>query len=215
MPDYVIQPALIIVDMQNCFVSSDGSFAKLGYDVTPYKRIIPRVKLAYRMAKELGMPVIFSKAVRERSGVDTFERTHKLLPSKRREVVEGMPLSSKGTGDEDIIPELTPEGDDLILEKRRDSAFQDTVLEIWLRSLKVDTLFFCGVDTSICVEASIRDAFNRGYDVILLEDATASLNEEFYRDTLAKVKEAFGFIMSTEETFKKIERVDEKFVLRI
>src|SRR3712207_8567675 len=60
------------------------------------------------------------------------------------------------------------------------------------RSLNIDTLIFCGIDTSICVETSLRDAFNIGYDVVLISDATASNNKKHYESTLENVKGYYG-----------------------
>jgi ureidoacrylate peracid hydrolase len=71
-----------------------------------------------------------------------------------------------------------------------------------LRSVEVDTLVFCGIDTSICVESSLCDAFNIGYDVILISDATASNNEKHYGSTIKHVKECYGLVMSIDEFSK-------------
>jgi ureidoacrylate peracid hydrolase len=86
-----------------------------------------------------------------------------------------------------------------VVIKRRDSAFHDTEIGVWLRSLNIDTLIFCGIDTSICVESSLRDAFNIGYDVVLISDATASNNKKHYESTLENVKGYYGMVMDMKE----------------
>lgn len=177
---FKIRPALVIIDLQNSFVSSRGSFDKLGYDISKYQRIVPAIQEVYRKAKSLKIPVFFSKAIREKSGIDGLEKVHKILPKKRHERIKKMMICVRNTWDSGIINMLEPRSDDLIVEKRRDSIYQDTEFELWLKSLKIDTLIFTGVDTSVCVESSLRDAFNRGWDVILLSDATASLNNGFF-----------------------------------
>jgi ureidoacrylate peracid hydrolase len=68
----------------------------------------------------------------------------------------------------------------------------------------VDTLVFCGIDTSICVESSLRDAFNIGYDVILISDATASSNKKHYESTIEHVKDYYGLVMNIEEFSSQI-----------
>ena len=103
------------------------------------------------------------------------------------------------TWDADIIDEIKPTNTDHIVIKRRDSAFQDTEIEVWLKSIKVDTLIFCGIDTAVSVESSLRDAFNRGYDVILISDATASINKMRYESTLENVKEYYGLVMDSRD----------------
>jgi ureidoacrylate peracid hydrolase len=99
------------------------------------------------------------------------------------------------------------EGDHIII-KRRDSAFQDTELRVWLQSAGINTLIFCGVDTSICVETSIRDAFNLGYDIVLVSDATASGIKSHYETTLARVKDYYGLAMNFERFTKMITNLD-------
>jgi ureidoacrylate peracid hydrolase len=212
---YKISPALIIIDMQNGFVASEGSFDKLGYDVSRYQRVVPVIQDLYRKAKSLSIPVFFSQALREQSGIDMLERQHQILPNKRRERIKKVPLCVRGTWDSEIIDALKPGDGDLIVQKRRDSVFQDTEFALWLRSMKIDTIMFSGIDTSICVESSLRDAFNRGWDVILISDATASLSNTFYETTIAEVSENFGLVMKSDEFFRNLEPVNKRqFLLK-
>ncbi len=212
----LILPALVIIDAQNSFISSGGSFDKLGYDISKYQRILPIIKETYQQAKSLGIPTFFSKAIREKSGIDMLDKVHKILPKKRRERIRRLPICIRGTWDSAIIDALKPSPEDLIVEKRRDSIFQDTEFELWLKSLKIDTLIFTGVDASICVESSLRDAFNRGWDIILLSDATASLNDTFYETTLREVNENFGLVLKSREFFDKLKQIDsKKFILNL
>jgi len=83
-----------------------------------------------------------------------------------------------------------------------DSAFQDTELRVWLQSERINTLIICGVDTSICVETSLRDAFNIGYDVILISDATASGINKHYETTFERVRDYYGLVMTVERFFR-------------
>ena len=210
---YKIQPALAIIDMQNGFMSWGGAFAKLGFDISRYQEILPVVQESYHRARALQLPVFLSQALRERSGIDMLERQHKILPEKRRERIETLPLCIRGTWDSDFVDALQPEDDDLVVQKRRDSIFQDTEIELWLRSLKVDTIIFTGIDTSICVESSLRDAFNKGWDVILLSDATASLNKNFYRTTITETKDNFGLVMKSLELFDNLKKIGDNLFL--
>ncbi len=213
---YDIKPALVMIDFQNCFMSPGGSFDKLGYDISKYQEIVPTVKYAMERARSLGIQLFYSRAIREKSGVDMLERVHKIIPYKRRERIEKVPLCISGTRDAQIIDELKPEEDDLLVDKRRDSIFQDTEFEMWLDSLRVDTLVFTGIDTSICVESSLRDGFNKGWDVILLKDATASLKDKFYNTTIEEVEENFGLVFTTEEFFNRLKPVsDGRFELEV
>jgi ureidoacrylate peracid hydrolase len=194
--------ALVVVDMQNGFVSPEGSYAKLGMNVSHYRSIIPKIHQLIDYCRETGIPVFYTEAVREASGIDLLTRVHILLP-KSREETHLVPICIRGTWDGNTIDELKPTADDHLIIKRRDGAFQDTELRMWLQSIGVNTLVFCGVDTSICVETSLREAFNLGYDVVLVSDATASGNQQHYTTTLERVGNYYGIVLDFER-FKKM-----------
>jgi ureidoacrylate peracid hydrolase len=131
---------------------------------------------------------------------------HILLP-KSREETHKVPICIRGTWDGDIIDELKPTDEDHLIIKRRDGAFQDTELRMWLQSLGVNTLVFCGIDTSICVETSLREAFNIGYDVMLISDATASGDQQHYKTTLERVGNYYGIALNIDRFKKMIEGI--------
>ncbi|MFB5599555.1 MAG: cysteine hydrolase family protein [Nitrososphaeraceae archaeon] len=197
--------ALIVVDVQNGFVSKGGSYDILGINLDNYRKVIPKIKELIDLCRSVNVPIFYTQAIREPSGIDLLTRTHRILPKSREERIKKRPICVRGTWDSRIIDDLKPMGKDHIIIKRRDSAFQDTETEVWLKSIGIDTLMFCGIDTSICVETSLRDGFNRGYDVILISDATASTNIAHYKTTLEHVKEYYGMILSVKE-LKKIFR---------
>lgn len=190
-----ISVGLIVVDMQNGFVAKGGSYDKLGMNTPPYREIIPKVKDLIQLCRSSDIPVFYTEAVREASGIDLLTRIHTLLPKSREERLK-VPICVRGTWDAQTIDDIKPKVDDHIIIKRRDSAFQDTELRVWLQSVGINVLVFCGVDTSICVETSIRDAFNLGYDIILISDATASGIKSHYETTLARVRDYYGLQMN-------------------
>ena len=192
-------PALLVVDVQNGFVSKGGSYDLLGIKVANYQQIIPKLKELIAICKKYNVPVFYTQAVRELSGIDLLTKTHRILPKSREERIKKRPICVRGTWDAKIIDEIKPTNKDHVVIKRRDSAFQDTETEVWLNSLNVNTLIFCGIDTSICVETSLRDGFNKGYDVILISDATASANIRHYKTTIEHVKEYYGLVMKVKE----------------
>jgi ureidoacrylate peracid hydrolase len=204
-----INLGLVVVDMQNGFVARNGSYDKLGMNTPLYREIIPKVRELIDLCKSLDMPVFYTESVREASGIDLLTKIHTLLPKSREERLK-IPICVRGTWDAQTIDELKPkeeEGDHIII-KRRDSAFQDTELRVWLQSSGINVLVFCGVDTSICVETSIRDAFNLGYDIVLVSDATASGNKQHYETTLARVRDYYGLAMNFERFSKMITNLN-------
>jgi len=199
------QPALLVIDIQNGFMSKGGSYDLLGMKISNYQKIIPKLKELISICRTYDVPIFYTQAVRESSGIDLLTKTHRILPKSREERIKKRPICVRGTWDAKIVDEVKPTSKDHVVIKRRDSAFQDTETEVWLNSLKVNTLIFCGIDTSICVETSLRDGFNKGYDVILIADATASANIRHYKTTIEHVKEYYGLVMKVKEIKEVLE----------
>ena len=204
----IIRPVLLVVDMQNGFCGLGGTFDQFGFDIAPYRKIIPNLQKIIAAMRARHVPVYYAKAIREASGLDCIDKVHRIIPESRREKIEKMPLCVRATWDSDIIDELKPSPEDYIVEKRRDSVFQDTEIEIWLKAFRADTIIFGGIDTYICVESTVRDAFNKGYDIIILEDCVASRNQEHHKTTLAQMAEAYGWVIKADELIKKIDAGD-------
>ena len=196
----IFYPALLVIDMQNGFCTAGGSYEEyggnIGADLEAYRQIIPNIQRLLDSCREMQIPVFYTQQVREASGIDLFTRLHRIIPKRRAEYLR-IPACIRDTWDAAIMDELKPEESDHIVVKRRDSAFQDTELDLWLRSIYVDTVICTGVDTAICVENTLNDAFNTGYDVILVEDATASSWDEIGRATVMKVKGSYGWVLTT------------------
>jgi ureidoacrylate peracid hydrolase len=198
---YAFNFGLLVVDMQNGFVSNGGSYELLGMNTESYRKIIPKTKELIDFCRAEEIPVFYTEAIREPSGIDLLTRVHRLLPVTREERLK-VPICVRGTWDAKTIDDIKPEDSDHVVIKRRDSAFQDTELRVWLQSEGINTLIICGVDTSICVETSLRDAFNIGYDVILISDATASGINKHYETTLERVRDYYGLVMTVQRFFR-------------
>lgn len=197
----------MVIDVQNGFASKGGSYYKLGIDISPYQKVLPNIRKLVDRCKSIGMPVLFTQSIRESSGVDLLTKTHQILPKPREERIEEIPICVRGSWDADIVGELKPDNHKYVIEKRRDSAFYNTGLENFLRKLQVNTVIFCGIDTSMCVETSLRDAFNLGFDVIVVSDATASMNSKRYECTLDDVRSFYGLVLDTNELSEDLSRL--------
>jgi ureidoacrylate peracid hydrolase len=203
-----INPALVVVDMQNGFLSKGGSYDLMGLNVSKYTQVVPCLKRLLVFCRKFKIPIFYSQAVREESGIDLLTRSHRILPKSREERIKRRPICIRGSWDAEIVQELKPSLDDHVVIKRRDSIFQDTEVEVWLRSLGIDSIIFSGIDTSICVESSLRDAFNHGYDVVLISDATASNNLDHYNSTLDNIRNYYGLVMNLDEFINNFGKHD-------
>jgi ureidoacrylate peracid hydrolase len=203
-----VSPALIVVDMQNGFVAKGGSYDRIGMNTPLYREIIPKLNDLIEFCRAMEIPVFYTEAVKESSGIDMLTKVHNFLPKSRQERLK-VPICIRGTWDGVTIDELKPKENDPVVIKRRDSAFQDTELRVWLQSLGINLLVFTGIDTSICVETSLRDGFNIGYDVMIISDATASGNKRHYETTLERVRDYYGLVMDSERFRKAIATLDQ------
>jgi len=199
-PDIRLDPrrcALLLIDMQNDFVSPGGFNSRQGKNCGPMQSIIPTIQF---LAQELPADLkrIHIATIREPDGSDNHWRRHKIVPQKVRNNLENRSDDInmlRGTWGAEIVDALKPGPADPIFLKRRYSAFYGTDLEMCLRCWNIDTLIFTGVVTEICVETTVRSAFVRDFDVIVAQDAVASFNEAAYRASLRLIADAFGMVL--------------------
>ena len=93
-----IAPALIVVDMQNGFVSKGGSYDKIGMNTPNYREIIPKLKDLIEYCRSKGIPIFYTEAVKEASGIDMLTKIHNILPKSRQERLK-VPICIRGTWD--------------------------------------------------------------------------------------------------------------------
>ncbi len=178
--------ALLIIDMLNDFVH--GSLK-----VPAARDIVPKIKKLSDLFRSYMKPVIYLKDSHVR-GVDLELRLW------GEHAIEG-------TWGSEVIEELRPRDGDFVVAKRRYSGFFATDLDLLLRELKVQKLVLTGVVTDICVMHTAADAFFRGYEVIVVSDATASLTLEGHERALKYMKEVYGAkVLSSSEVEAMLTR---------
>ena len=103
-----------------------------------------------------------------------------------------------------MIAALAPVAGELVLDKNTSSAFNSTGLEWLLRNMDVETLVIAGMATDMCVETTARDAADRGFNVIVVEDATATFFEHHHRAALSGFARVFGQVWETERVLSAL-----------
>jgi nicotinamidase-related amidase len=99
----------------------------------------------------------------------------------------------------EFVPELAPREGDVVILKRNWGAFYGTDLELQLRRRRVRTIVLGGISTNYGVESTARDAFERAYDLVLVEDAMAAMSPEAHRFAVTEIFPRFGRVRSTEQ----------------
>jgi ureidoacrylate peracid hydrolase len=187
--------ALIVVDMQNGFCHAEGSFGKLGLDVSALAGAIPGCRRLVDAAHEAGVPVVFTRYVYRSDYRDGGVLIQELMPALR-----DVRSLEDGTWDGELVDELKDPGPgDFIVDKNRYSAFYGTRLEPILTSLRIDTLVICGVTTNMCVETTARDAMQRDYRTFIVRDATGELDPQRHEGALATLGFGFGRVVEAAD----------------
>jgi len=173
-----MKKVLIVADMINDFVTG-----KLGNDRA--RQIVPNIAALVKKARKQGIPVIY------------LGDAH--TPDDRELAIWGE-HAMKGSIGSEIIPELKPEKNDIIIEKKWYSAFVDTQLPDILKRLGVDTIIFTGISTDICIQNNVAPAYFSGYKTIVPPDCTASVvDEASYEFSLKYMKNIFGTEIITSD----------------
>lgn len=98
-----------------------------------------------------------------------------------------------------IVTELRPEAGDHVVHKRQWGAFYGTDLDLELRRRRIDTILLTGIATNMGVESTARDAYERGYNVVFVEDAMASLDAAMHAFAVEKVFPLIGRVRTSRE----------------
>lgn len=143
-------------------------------------------------ARAAGMPVIFTNDAH--------------IPGLDRELVLWGTHGIAGTPEAQTSPLLDPQPTDYVVEKRRYSGFFQTGLLLLLNELDVDTLICCGMDTNICVKHTVADAYFNNFNIIVVEDATATFLVGDQESGLDYMKTCYAAkIIDTDEAVRLIE----------
>jgi biuret amidohydrolase len=188
--------ALVIIDMQRDFVEPGGFGETLGNDVTRLQAIVPatqRVLAAWRAAKGL------VAHTRESHTPDLADcpRAKRERGSPTLRIGDPGPMGRiliRGEPGNQIIPELAPLPGELVIDKPGKGAFHSTSLHHELLRRGITHLLFMGVTTEVCVQTSMREANDRGYDALLLEDCTESYFPEFKRAAIEMIVAQGGIV---------------------
>jgi nicotinamidase/pyrazinamidase len=182
-----VKPAVIIVDML------EGNYGKERTGDREEEKIIPFVRDFLKGCRLLSIPVIFA--------CDSFLKDDFIFRGRMK------PHALRGTKGTQPLAELEPQRSDIILEKRRFSAFFKTDLDQTLRTLGIDTVAIGGVNTHFCVLATAFDAVCNDFSTIILEDLSAAYKKEIhhafieaYRNSaiypIFRIMDSMGFLSS-------------------
>jgi ureidoacrylate peracid hydrolase len=210
--------AVIVIDMENDFAAKGGMFDRAGVDISGAQKAIAPIARVLSAARQAGLKIIYLKMgyhpdLSDLGETDSVNRTRhlKLGVGQKNQAPDGREsrVLIRDTWDTDIVPELKPEPNDVVIYKTRFSGFYNTDLDATLKKFGIKYLIVTGVTTSICVESTVRDAMFRDYLCVLLRDC---MSEPMGRDlprtnhdaSLLNAEALLGWVSDSEQLIKAL-----------
>ena len=197
--DFPFDPAttgLVVIDMQRDFMEAGGFGETLGNDVSLLRAIIPATARLIAGFRDAGLPVIHTRECHKPDLSDLPDaKRNRGNPSLR--IGDAGPMGRiliAGEPGADIIPELYPIAGEVVIDKPGKGAFYGTDFGAILHAKGLRQLIFAGVTTEVCVQTTMREANDRGYDCLLARDATESYFPAFKAATIKMITAQGGIV---------------------
>ena len=192
----LLHAALVLIDMQRDFIEPGGFGATLGNDVTRLQAIVPTVQRVLQAWRAAGGFVVHTRES-HKADLSDCPPAKRLRGNPSLRIGDTGPMGRiliAGEAGNQIVPALAPVGAELVIDKPGKGAFYSTPLDPALRKRGITHLVFMGVTTEVCVQTSMREANDRGYECLLVEDGTESYFPEFKVATLAMISAQGGIV---------------------
>ncbi|MBT3363951.1 MAG: cysteine hydrolase [Chloroflexi bacterium] len=191
--------AIVVIDMQNDFCDPKGFVAaKRGTDLTDTRAIIPGITKLLDKAREVKTKVILVQMSTTDDDLTgpIMDRLSRINANER-----SCPQGSWGA---QLIPEIKPAPDDIIIYKTRYSAFIKTGLEEKLKEMGIKTLIVTGVATNVCVESTVRDGYMLDFYMVVPQDLVACAHKELQDVSMKNLAAYFATITDSDEVLKAL-----------
>jgi len=202
--------ALVIIDMQRDFVDPGGFGEALGNDVSLLRKAIAPIRTVLDAARERRMLVVHTREG-HRPDLSDLPRSKKLRGRLKSGIGDPGPMGRilvRGEYGHDIVDELKPAPGEPVVDKPGKGAFYATDLDSMLHNREIRSLIVCGATTEVCVNTSVREANDRGYDCLVLEDCVGSYFPEFQTAALNMIKAQggiFGWVSDSEKFLRALK----------
>jgi ureidoacrylate peracid hydrolase len=186
--------ALVVVDMQNGFMPTETAHSPCPAAV----EIVPNINRLAQAVRATGGAVVWIQTAYTDETLTSWSTLYGMVgPSGAEKRKRSLSVGGKGY---ELWPELKVEPADLIVEKKRYSAFiqGSSDLEAVLRARGLDTLLITGTVTNVCCESTARDAMMRNFKTVMVTDGNAAVTDDDHNAALANFYLTFGDIMSTD-----------------
>mgnify|MGYP001576397341 CR=1 FL=1 len=191
--------AVLIVDMQNAFCSRNGSFSKRGFKLLNLDKTIRTIQKIIKLAEKNKWPIIFTRLEFTKNYSDAG------LLVKNAPEIKRLKAYQKNSFDSQIIGQLKYPDNAIIIAKTRYDPFQGTGLEKKLRQNKIGQIIVAGVLTNVCVESTVRSAFDKDFEILIVEDGTTTYSKKLQKASLTTLGKHFAKVVSLKNLNKKAQ----------
>ncbi len=195
--------ALLVVDVQNDFVSPKGSAAQRGDDVSTAQAMAPGLIRLIDEARRVSLPVIYIKTTHSE-----WTDTPSWIYRKSQEKTLG--TCREGSWGAEFYDGISPLPQERVVIKHRYSAFINTDLNTVLKAKGIQSVLVTGVATNVCVETTARDAYMFDYYVTMVEDCAAAYDARLHETTLENIRRHFGLVASSREIMETWQGLQQK-----
>ena len=186
--------ALLVIDIQNTYMEIDPDPVE-AERWAPFRErmneiVIPNTASMIQFCREQGIEVIFARIAclkpdgRDRSLSQKKPGFNYLLLPKDRE-------------DSQIVPELTPGDEDIVVIKTTDSALTGTNLRLVLRNMEIENVIAVGIFTDQCVSSTVRSLADESFNVVVVEDCCAAATEELHQNELKSINMIYCHVVQS------------------
>lgn len=188
--------ALVVIDMQKGFLDEDSGFARALGDISRQQGITDDVRELVKVCRAAGMPILWSRQVHFRDD-QTKKRRHFPTHLEKRNIEAVL----YGTNEVEIVDSLkdSVEPEDHVFVKHRASCFYNTTLETKLRMMGKQVVVIAGINSNYCVDSTVRDAYFREFDILLVKDCVAGTFDDLTAAFLKNFDIYFGKSTTLDE----------------
>lgn len=199
--------AIVLIDLQNDIIRNEqGPFYAAIAQQVREKRLVENVVRLVEGARDAGALIFFITVVRRGDYADVVNQLTELVAAGK-----GVPAKQQisliaGTPGARLVDELQPRPEDYVLVKKRRNAFHGTELDLHLRSRGITTLVVGGVATDLGVENTVRDAWDRDYNVVVVDDICVAVPPAAHDYAVSSVFPRMARIMSTDRVLQELAK---------